>query len=86
NVCGKVVSTKLSSKGNVFINLDKAFPNQIFTITIFNADIPNFSYAPHEWLKDKTICVKGAFTKDSNGIPGIIIKNESAITLMEETD
>jgi endonuclease G len=86
NVCGTVVSTKLSSKGNVFINLDKAFPNQIFTVTIFSADVPNFSYAPHEWLQNKTICVKGSVTKDSNGIPGIIIKNESAITLMEETD
>lgn len=86
NVCGTVVSTKLSSKGNIFINLDKAFPNQIFTVTIFNQDVPNFSYAPHEWLKNKTICVKGMVTKDTNGIPGIIIKNETAITLIEETD
>jgi endonuclease G len=86
NVCGTVVSTKLSSKGNIFLNLDKMFPNQIFTVTIFNQDVPNFSYAPHEWLKGKTICVKGMVTKDSNGVPGIIIKNESVITLMEDTD
>jgi endonuclease G len=86
NVCGTVVSTKLSSKGNIFLNLDKMFPNQIFTVTIFNQDVPNFSYTPHEWLKGKTICVKGIVTKDSNGVPGIIIKNESAITVMEEKD
>lgn len=86
NVCGTVVSTKLSSKGNVFLNLDKAFPNQVFTVTIFNQDKPNFSYEPHEWLKNKKICVKGTVTKDSNGVPGIIIKNETSITLMEESD
>jgi endonuclease G len=83
-VCGKVVSTKLSSKGNIFLNLDKTFPNQIFTVTIFQQNVPNFSYQPHEALKDKTICVKGFVTKDSNGFSGIIIDNESAIELHEE--
>ena len=83
-VCGKVVSTKLSSKGNVFLNLDKMFPNHIFTVTIFQQNVPNFSYAPHEALKDKTICVTGYVTKDSNGVAGIIVENESAIELYEE--
>jgi endonuclease G len=83
-VCGKVVSTKLSSKGNVFLNLDKMFPNHIFTVTIFNQNVPNFSYQPHETLKDKTICVTGYVTKDSNGVAGIIVENESAIDLFEE--
>jgi endonuclease G len=83
-VCGKVVSTKLSSKGNVFLNLDKMFPNHIFTVTIFNQNVPNFSYPPHEALKDKTICVTGYVTKDSNGVAGIIVENESAIDLFEE--
>jgi endonuclease G len=83
-VCGKVVSTKLSSKGNVFLNLDKMFPNHIFTVTIFNQNVPNFSYQPHEALKDKTICVTGFVTKDSNGVSGIIVENEAAIELYEE--
>jgi endonuclease G len=83
-VCGKVVSSKLSSKGNVFLNLDKMFPNHIFTVTIFNQNVPNFSYEPHEALKDKTICVTGYVTKDSNGVSGIIIENESAIELYDE--
>jgi hypothetical protein len=46
--------------------------------------VPNFGYQPHEALKDKTICVKGFVTKDSNGVSGIIIDNESAIELYEE--
>jgi endonuclease G len=83
-VCGKVVSSKLSSKGNVFLNLDKMFPNHIFTVTIFHQNVPNFSYLPHEALKDKTICVTGYVTKDSNGVSGIIIENEAAIDLYDE--
>jgi endonuclease G len=83
-VIGEVVSTKLSAKGNVFLNLDKMFPNQIFTVTIFQNDAPHFSYAPQEWLKNKKICVTGMVTKDSNGIPGIIVNNESAIEILED--
>lgn len=82
-VCGQVVSTKLSSKGNIFLNLDKMFPNQIFTVTIFSNNTRNFSYAPHEYLKNKTICVRGMVTGDSNGVPGIIIENEAAIEIMD---
>ena len=66
------------------MNLDKMFPNQIFTVTIFNQNVPNFSYQPHEFLKEKTICVRGIVTKDANGVPGIIIENESAIEIAED--
>lgn len=77
-VCGTVVSTKLSSKGNVFLNLDKGFPNQIFTVTIFKDQMVNFSYAPHEYLDRKTICVTGKIS-DFNGTPSMQIANENAI-------
>jgi hypothetical protein len=60
------------------------FPNHIFTVTIFQQNVPNFSYSPHEALKEKTICVTGYVTKDSNGVAGIIVENESAIELYEE--
>lgn len=83
-VCGKVVSTKLSSKGNIFLNLDKPFPNQIFTVTIFKDQVHNFSYAPNEALDGKMICVKGIVSKDSNGVAGMIITNENAIEWMDQ--
>ena len=38
-VCGKVVSTKKVDKGHVFLNLDKKFPNQIFSVSIFKSSI-----------------------------------------------
>lgn len=80
-VCGTVVSTKRSAKGNVFLNLDKAFPNQVFTVSIFKDQLLNFSYAPDEDLLGKTICVEGKVS-DFNGTPSMSISNESSIRLM----
>lgn len=82
-VCGTVVSTKLSAKGNIFINLDKSFPNQIFTVSIFNNSTANFSYEPHTHLEGKAVCVRGKVT-DFNGTPSMVIENENAIRLFEE--
>ncbi len=82
-VCGTVVSTKLSSKGNIFINLDKKFPNQIFSISIFKDQVPNFSYQPELFLAGKTICVTGKVT-NYNGVASIIIDNERFIEILEE--
>jgi len=81
-VCGTVVSTKLSAKGNVFLNLDKGFPNQIFTISIFADNIPNFSYTPHTFLEGKKVCARGKVA-NFDGTPSMAIENEKAIKLME---
>ncbi|MEO6490119.1 MAG: DNA/RNA non-specific endonuclease [Ferruginibacter sp.] len=82
-VCGTVVSTKLSSKGNIFINLDKKFPNQVFSISIFKEFVANFSYQPDSYLSGKTICVTGKVT-NFNGVPGISVQNESAIEILAD--
>lgn len=81
-VCGTVVSTKLSSKGNIFLNLDKGFPNQIFTVTIFKDKVINFSYLPNEELFGKTICIEGKVA-DFNGTPSMVVENEQAIKFFE---
>lgn len=82
-VCGTVVSTKLSSKGNIFLNLDKKFPNQIFSITIFKDKTMNFDYNPEEFLMGKKICVKGVIT-DFNGVASMVIENGKAIEILED--
>lgn len=82
-VCGTVVSTKLSAKGNIFLNLDKSFPNQIFTVSIFSNSTANFSYEPHTHLEGKAVCVRGKVT-DFNGTPSMVIENENAIRLYEQ--
>ncbi|SRR6266567_6580728 len=60
-VCGDVVSTHYAarSRGNpTFINLDKPYPNQIFTIVIWGSDRPKFG-DPEETYRGKQICATG---------------------------
>lgn len=81
-ICGCVVSTYHSKKNSAtFLNLDRKFPNQIFTVTIWGDARTNFSYAPEKELDQKTICVKGKVTIDKKGIPSMNIKNEKAISI-----
>jgi endonuclease G, mitochondrial len=81
-VCGTVVSTKLSSKGNIFINLDKKFPNQVFSISIFKDNVANFSYQPEKFLMGKTICITGKVT-NFNGTASVSITDEKAIEIID---
>jgi hypothetical protein len=58
-VCGEVASTHyaVSSRGSpTFINLDKPYPNQIFTVLIWGTNRPKFG-DPEEAYRGKNICV-----------------------------
>lgn len=75
-VCGTVVSVFESKNGHVFINLDKKFPEQIFTVSIFKDDLVNFGINPKiEWL-EKKMCFKGKVAS-FNGTPGLNIDKEN---------
>ncbi len=80
-VRGTVVSSKLSSKGNIFLNLDKKFPNQVFTVTIFSREVQNFSYAPQKVLLGKEIEVTGKIS-DFNGVPSMVIDSEKLVEII----
>ncbi len=85
SIVGKVVSTKFISKSqSTFLNLDKEFPNQIFSITIWNNARRNFSFKPETAFDEKYIVVTGKVTLDKNGIPTINVKSEEQIQLWEE--
>lgn len=58
-VCGKVVSARRSQKGNILLNLDRAYPNSVFTVFIRKENIVNFSYDPEEAWKGKYVKVTG---------------------------
>lgn len=84
-VCGKVVSTKFSENGKTnptYINLDKKFPDQVFTLMIFGKDRENFSYKPEEFLQGKTICVKGK-VGEFKGTPQIIANKEKQVEVIK---
>ncbi len=77
-VCGTVVGARTSRAGNILLNLDKQFPNQIFTVFIKKEFIPNFSYNPELVLKGKKICVTGRIA-NLDGTPAMYIENEKKI-------
>lgn len=61
-VCGVVASAKYASQANgqpTFLNLDKPYPDHVFTAVIWGRDRQAFSYNP-ESLAARRICVTGA--------------------------
>ncbi len=81
-VCGTVVSGKLSQKsGATFLNLDKKFPNQLFSVSIWKDNRANFDYKPEEALLGKQICVTGEISM-YQGKPTMNIKSSSQLEVV----
>jgi len=79
-VCGVVASARYadSAKGKpTFLNLDKPYPNAIFTAVIWEADRPKFGQ-PETELKDKRICVTGKI-EEYRGGPEIILRGRGQL-------
>ena len=82
-VCGTVVGSRYSRSGNLWLNLDKQFPNQIFSVYIKKEDLANFSGDPKVELENRKICFTGK-VENSNGTPTMNIEREEMISLMGE--
>lgn len=79
-VCGNVVSTRYSAatKGQpTFLNLDKAYPNQVFTVVIWGENRSKFG-SPEIDYKGKQICVTGKIA-EYRGVPEIVADNPNEI-------
>jgi hypothetical protein len=75
-VCGKVMSPRYasSSRGQpTFLNIDKEYPNQEFTVLIWGSDRAKFG-SPEIDYKDKSICVTGKIQNYQGGVE--IIAND----------
>ncbi|MGO9325182.1 MAG: hypothetical protein ACLP07_11530 [Terracidiphilus sp.] len=73
-VCGKVASerTATSSRGEpTFINLDAAYPNQVFTILIWGEDRKNVGELPR---LGSDACASGVI-QEYRGVPEIVVRN-----------
>lgn len=80
-VCGNVVSTRYaaSTKGQpTFLNLDKPYPNQIFTVLIWGSDRAKFG-KPEADYQDKRICVTGKVA-EYRGVPEIVAHDPQQIS------
>jgi len=81
-VCGEVASTHYAARSRgspTFINLDKAYPNQIFTVVIWGSDRPKFG-DPEETYRGKHVCVTGEISV-YRGVPEVIAHEPSQITI-----
>jgi endonuclease G len=81
-VCGTVVGARLSRAGNMLINMDKQFPNQVFTVFIKKEDIINFNYDLTVALLHKVICVKGKVL-NQGGTPTMYIRTQADLNIQE---
>ncbi len=81
-VCGTIISTKRTNKGHVFLDMDKKFPHQVFSISIFESSIKNFSYAPEVYLLNQQVCVTGRIG-EYNNVPNMVLENEKQVKLFE---
>ncbi len=83
-VCGTVVATRvLKDNKGVVANLDQRFPNTLFSFTIWQSNIPNFSYEPATYLMNKKICITGNITL-YRGKPTTEAQNEKAIEILSD--
>jgi hypothetical protein len=84
-VCGEMVSARYadSTKGQpTFLNLDKPYPNQVFTIVIWGNNRSKFGAPEHDY-KGKRICVTGKITAYA-GLPEIVVDEPKQIKLDTE--
>lgn len=82
-VCGHVASAyyAVKSKGHpTFLNLNKPYPNHIFTIVIWGSDRHEFGGLPEIIYEYKDVCVTGKITTYKNK-PQIVAKDSSQIQI-----
>ncbi len=84
-VCGKVVSARYaaSSRGRpTFLNVDKPYPEQVFTVVIWGDDRAKFGQ-PEEDYRGKNICATGKL-EAYRGSPEIVASDPGQIKIQPE--
>ena len=80
---GKIVDTYRDLKSNtVFLNFEKAYPNQCFTGVIFSSDLYKFVQNPEDYYLNKTVRIFGEI-KEYKGRPEIILEDPFQIEVAE---
>jgi micrococcal nuclease len=83
-VYGRVASAHFAEKSKgqpTFLNLDKPYPNAIFTILIWGTDRQKFGKA-EETYRDKNVCVSGKITSHRD-TPEIVITTPGQIRIQK---
>ena len=80
-VCGVAASIHYAAQSRgrpTFINLDKTYPNQVFTILIWGEDLAKFD-KPASW-EGKRVCATGTITL-YRGSPEIVARSGNQIAI-----
>ena len=81
-VCGQVASATFAARSRgrpTFLNLDRPYPNQVFTALIWGKNRDKFSSPPEKAYSGKKICVTGTVSS-YRGEAQIAVTNPSQIT------
>jgi hypothetical protein len=84
-VCGVVASASYASRAKgqpTFLNLDKPYPNAIFTAVIWGDDRPKFDQ-PDVRLRDMRICTTGTITLYKD-VPEIVLREASQLRVADQ--
>jgi len=79
-VCGVVASAKFAANSRsqpTFLDLDRPYPNPVFTAVIFGDDRPKFG-APEKSLQGTRVCVTGVI-RLYRGKPEIILNDPNQL-------
>lgn len=82
-VCGQVASATFASRTRrqpTFLNLDKPYPEHIFTVVIWGADRAAFNPPPEVLYRNKRICVTGQI-REYRGRPEMFVASPGQITV-----
>jgi hypothetical protein len=81
--CGVVVSARYAAsiRGEpTFLNLDKPYPNQPFTIVIWGQHRAKFAEPPERAYRDKLVCVSGTI-EQYRDVPQIVVESPDMIEI-----
>ncbi len=84
-VCGLVASTRHAANDRgqpTFLNIDKPYPDQLFTIVIWGEHRSAFPQPPEQAYRDKKVCVTGTIEQYQNK-PQIVARSPAAIRVVE---
>lgn len=85
-ICGKVVDSRFASSivGHpTYLNIDRPYPNPVFTIVIWGNDRNNFDPNPEGYYLYKPICVTGLI-QSPEGVAQIEINNPKQIWITQK--
>lgn len=87
-VCGEVASTRYADRAKgqpTFLNLDRPYPNQVFTALIWSEDRPRFQEPPERRFRGHRICVTGKIGS-YRGVPQIVVREPDQVEIVKSQD